>query len=138
MTEGLMPEEVLAALKPGAVVPAMLVLAHERAPTRPIWCAGAGTFDVAYTTLTQGSHRGLGADMPAQLAAQLAARLAAQLAARLAAQLAAQLAETTATVPVLKYHKAAQPRAPTKWARPWRQGFDPASGGHRCAVLSSG
>jgi hypothetical protein len=126
MTEGLMPEEVLAALKPGAVVPAMLVLAHERAPTRTIWCAGAGTFDVAYTTLTQGSHRGLGADMPAQLAA------------RLAAQLAAQLAETTATVPVLKYHKAAQPRAPTKWARPWRQGFDPASGGHRCAVLSSG
>jgi len=121
-----MPEEVLAALKPGAVVPAMLVLAHERAPTRTIWCAGAGTFDVAYTTLTQGSHRGLGADMPAQLAA------------RLAAQLAAQLAETTATVPVLKYHKAAQPRAPTKWARPWRQGFDPASGGHRCAVLSSG
>jgi hypothetical protein len=126
MTEGLMPEEVLAALKPGAVVPAMLVLAHERAPTRTIWCAGAGTFDSAYTTLTQGSHRGLGADMPAQLAA------------RLAAQLAAQLAETTATVPVLKYHKAAQPRAPTKWARPWRQGFDPASGGHRCAVLSSG
>jgi hypothetical protein len=126
MTEGLMPEEVLAALKPGAVVPAMLVLAHERAPTRTIWCAGAGTFDVAYTTLTQGSHRGLGADMPAQLAARLAARLAAQL------------AETTATVPVLKYHKAAQPRAPTKWARPWRQGFDPASGGHRCAVLSSG
>jgi hypothetical protein len=114
MTEGLMPEEVLAALKPGAVVPAMLVLAHE--------CAGAGTFDSAYTTLTQGSHRGLGADVPA----------------RLAAQLAAQLAETTATVPVLKYHKAAQPRAPTKWARPWRQGFDPASGGHRCAVLSSG
>jgi hypothetical protein len=126
MTEGLMPEEVLAALKPGAVVPAMLVLAHERAPTRTIWSAGAGTFDSAYTTLTQGSHRGLGADMPAQLAA------------RLAAQLAAQLAETTATVPVLKYHKAAQPRAPTKWARPWRQGFDPASGGHRCAVLSSG
>jgi hypothetical protein len=126
MTEGLMPEEVLAALKPGAVVPAMLVLAHERAPTRTIWCAGAGTFDSAYTTLTQGSHRGLGADMPAQLAARLAARLAAQL------------AETTATVPVLKYHKAAQPRAPTKWARPWRQGFDPASGGHRCAVLSSG
>jgi hypothetical protein len=126
MTEGLMPEEVLAALKPGAVVPAMLVLAHERAPTRTIWCAGAGPVDVAYTTLTQGSHRGLGADMPAQLAARLAARLAAQL------------AETTATVPVLKYHKAAQPRAPTKWARPWRQGFDPASGGHRCAVLSSG
>ena len=42
MTEGLMPEAVLAALKPEAVVPAMLVLAHESAPTRTTLCAGAG------------------------------------------------------------------------------------------------
>ncbi|MCM2348266.1 SDR family NAD(P)-dependent oxidoreductase [Acidovorax soli] len=72
MTEGLMPEEVLAALKPEAVVPAMLVLAHESAPTRTILCAGAGTFEAAHITLTQGVHLGLGADVPEQLAARLA------------------------------------------------------------------
>lgn len=72
MTEGLMPAEVLAALKPEAVVPAMLVLAHESAPTRTILCAGAGTFEAAHITLTQGVHLGVAADTPEQLAAQLA------------------------------------------------------------------
>ncbi|WP_404299965.1 SDR family NAD(P)-dependent oxidoreductase [Alicycliphilus denitrificans] len=72
MTAGLMPEEVLARLAPEAVVPAMLVLAHERAPTRSILCAGAGTFEAAHITLTQGLHLGLGADVPEQLAARLA------------------------------------------------------------------
>ena len=72
MTEGLMPEEVLAALKPEAVVPAMLVLAHETASTRSILCAGAGSFEAAHITLTQGIHLGLGADVPEQLAARLA------------------------------------------------------------------
>jgi NAD(P)-dependent dehydrogenase (short-subunit alcohol dehydrogenase family) len=72
MTEGLMPREVLDALKPEAVVPAMLVLAHESAPTRTILCAGAGTFEAAHITLTQGIHLGLGADVPEQLAARLA------------------------------------------------------------------
>jgi len=72
MTEGLMPAEVLAALKPEAVVPAMLVLAHESAPTRTILCAGAGTFEAAHITLTQGLHIGGGDDAPEQLAARLA------------------------------------------------------------------
>src|SRR3989344_5659775 len=72
MTEGLMPQEVLDALKPEAVVPAMLVLAHESAPTRTILCAGAGTFEAAHITLTQGVHLGIGADVPEQLAAHLA------------------------------------------------------------------
>jgi len=72
MTEGLMPEEVLAALKPEAVVPAMLVLAHESAPTRAILCAGAGSFEAAHITLTQGIYLGLGEDVPGQLAARLA------------------------------------------------------------------
>ncbi len=71
MTEGLMPQEVLDALKPEAVVPAMLVLAHESAPTRTILCAGAGTFEAAHITLTQGIHLGIGADTPEQLAARL-------------------------------------------------------------------
>ncbi|WP_038203244.1 SDR family NAD(P)-dependent oxidoreductase [Xenophilus azovorans] len=72
MTEGLMPQEVLDALRPEAVVPAMLVMAAESAPTRTILCAGAGTFEAAHVTLTQGAHIGLGADAPEQLAARLA------------------------------------------------------------------
>ena len=72
MTEGLMPQEVLDALKPEAVVPAMLVLSHESAPSRTILCAGAGTFEAAHITLTQGIHLGIGADVPEQLAARLA------------------------------------------------------------------
>ncbi|GAA3991124.1 SDR family NAD(P)-dependent oxidoreductase [Comamonas faecalis] len=71
MTEGLLPAEVLAALKPEAVVPAMLVLAHESAPTRAILCAGAGGFEAAHITLTEGIHLGLDDDTPEQLAARL-------------------------------------------------------------------
>ena len=69
MTEDLMPAEVLAALKPEAVVPAMLFLASEQAPTRAIACAGAGTFEAAHVTLTRGLHLGLGDDIPERLAA---------------------------------------------------------------------
>ena len=72
MTEGLMPQEVLDALKPEAVVPAMLVLTAQDAPTRTILCAGAGTFEAAHITLTGGTFIGLGADAPEQLAARLA------------------------------------------------------------------
>jgi len=72
MTEGLMPQEVLDALKPEAVVPAMLVLASTDAPNRTILCAGAGTFEAAHITLTQGAWLGIGADTPEQLAARLA------------------------------------------------------------------
>lgn len=72
MTEGLMSAEVLAALQPEAVVPAMLVLAHASAPTRTILCAGAGSFEAAHITLTEGIHVGLGAQAPELLAEQLA------------------------------------------------------------------
>ncbi|MBV8619362.1 MAG: SDR family NAD(P)-dependent oxidoreductase [Curvibacter sp.] len=72
MTEGLMPAEVLEALKPEAVVPAMLVLAAEGAPNRTILCAGAGTYEAAHITLTQGLHLGLSEDTPERLAARLA------------------------------------------------------------------
>ena len=69
MTEGLMPPAVLAALQPDAVVPAMLWLASDDAPTRAIACAGAGTFEAAHITLTQGLHLGVASDTPEQLAA---------------------------------------------------------------------
>ncbi|HSV54577.1 MAG TPA: SDR family NAD(P)-dependent oxidoreductase [Burkholderiaceae bacterium] len=72
MTEGLMSEEVLRALKPEAVVPAMLVLAAQDAPNRTILCAGAGTFEAAHITLTSGLHIGSDADAPERLAEQLA------------------------------------------------------------------
>jgi hypothetical protein len=71
MTEGLMPEAVLAAIKPEAVVPAMLVLAAQDAPTRAILCAGAGTFEAAHITLTQGLFIGTGRDAPERLAQAL-------------------------------------------------------------------
>ncbi len=72
MTEGLMPEAVLDALKPEAVVPAMLVLTGQDAPTRTILCAGAGTFEAAHITLTQGIHIGMDGQAPERLAEQLA------------------------------------------------------------------
>ena len=72
MTEGLMPEAVLQAFKPEAVVPAMLVMVSTDAPTRTILCAGAGTFEAANITLTQGVHLGMDSDTPEQLAERLA------------------------------------------------------------------
>lgn len=64
MTEGLMPEAVLQMLRPEAVTPALLYLASEEAPTRAILCAGAGSFERAYVTLTQGVHLGTGPEVP--------------------------------------------------------------------------
>ena len=71
MTEGLMPEQVLRALEPHAVVPAMLVMASEDAPNRTIICAGAGSFEVAHITLTQGVYLGDAPDTPERLAAAM-------------------------------------------------------------------
>ena len=71
MTEGLMPEAVLQALDPSAVVPAMLVMASDDAPNRTIICAGAGSFEVAHITLTQGVHLGTGPDTAERLLASM-------------------------------------------------------------------
>src|SRR3970040_2426624 len=72
MTEGLMPEAVLAALKPEAVVPAMLVLAAQDAPTRTILCAGGGSFEAAHITMTEGLWLGSEPQTPERLAERLA------------------------------------------------------------------
>ena len=72
MTESLFPPQILDALQPEAVVPAMLVLVHESAPTRTILCTGGGSFEAAHITLTQGIHLGLGDTVPEQLAQRLA------------------------------------------------------------------
>jgi len=71
MTESLFPAEFLQALKASDVVPAMLVLAAEDAPTRAILCAGAGSFEAANITLTSGIWVGRESDAPEQLAARL-------------------------------------------------------------------
>ena len=71
MTEGLLPPDVLELLRPEAVVPAMLVGVCQDAPTRTILCAGAGTYEAAHITLTQGVHLGLTPDTPERLLAAL-------------------------------------------------------------------
>jgi NAD(P)-dependent dehydrogenase (short-subunit alcohol dehydrogenase family) len=72
MTEDLFPKDMLEAFQPEAVVPAMLVLAAQDAPNRTILCAGAGVFEAAHITLTQGAWLGSGPDAAEQLAARLA------------------------------------------------------------------
>ena len=99
MTEGLLPAEMLAALQPEAVVPALLWLACADAPTRAIACAGAGTFEAAHITLTSGLHLGTGPDVPAQLAAswgQVSERSGDQVPASGAAQGRNELAQALA------------------------------------------
>jgi NAD(P)-dependent dehydrogenase (short-subunit alcohol dehydrogenase family) len=71
MTEGLLPQAVLEAIKPEAVVPAMLVLVSQDAPTRTTLCAGAGNVEAAHITMTQGAWIGLEGDAPERLAAQM-------------------------------------------------------------------
>ncbi len=54
MTEELFPPEAFQAFAPEKVVPAALYLVSEDAPTNAIISAGAGVFQAAYLTLTQG------------------------------------------------------------------------------------
>lgn len=70
MTENLMPEAALKLLQPEAVTPGLLALVAEDAPTRAILCAGAGAFERAHITLTQGVFVGLPEDAPEQVALQ--------------------------------------------------------------------
>ena len=72
MTEGLMAPEVLARLTPESVTPGLLHLVCEDAPTRAILCAGAGTFERAYITLTAGVHLGSGPDAAERVAREFA------------------------------------------------------------------
>jgi NAD(P)-dependent dehydrogenase (short-subunit alcohol dehydrogenase family) len=73
MTEGLMPAAVLERLTPESVTPGLLYLVSDDAPTRAILCAGAGTFERAYVTMTGGLHVGSAADAAEQVAANFEA-----------------------------------------------------------------
>src|SRR5580658_3884411 len=54
MTEDILLPEQLALLRPELVSPGVLALVSEDAPTRAILCAGAGGFEIAKITLTEG------------------------------------------------------------------------------------
>jgi NAD(P)-dependent dehydrogenase (short-subunit alcohol dehydrogenase family) len=71
MTEALMPREMLDLLQADAVTPGLLALVAEDAPTRAILCAGAGGFERAYVTLTEGVFIGKPADAAEQVAMRL-------------------------------------------------------------------
>ncbi|NYT78811.1 SDR family NAD(P)-dependent oxidoreductase [Alcaligenaceae bacterium] len=56
MTEGLLDAQALELLSPGSVSPALIALVTENAPTRTILLAGAGSFEQAHITMTQGIY----------------------------------------------------------------------------------
>jgi NAD(P)-dependent dehydrogenase (short-subunit alcohol dehydrogenase family) len=58
MTENVLPPDALARLTPGQVSPGLIALVGEHAPTRMILLAGAGSFECAHITMTQGVHIG--------------------------------------------------------------------------------
>ena len=68
MTQGIMPPAVLQKLAPESVTPGLLYLVSKEAPTRVILCAGGGTFERAYITMTAGVHIGSGADAAERVA----------------------------------------------------------------------
>ncbi|WP_426022205.1 SDR family NAD(P)-dependent oxidoreductase [Brevundimonas sp. PWP3-1b1] len=69
MTEDLGAALPLEALSPGLVTPGLLYLVSRDAPSRAILAAGAGGFERAYVTLTQGDFV-TGEDAPEQVAAR--------------------------------------------------------------------
>jgi NAD(P)-dependent dehydrogenase (short-subunit alcohol dehydrogenase family) len=71
MTEDLGAALPLEALGPELVTPGLLYLVSQDAPTRCILAAGAGGFERAYVTLTQGI-RAVGDDAPEQISARFA------------------------------------------------------------------
>ena len=68
MMEGILPGDQLALLDPALVSPAVLALVSEQAPTRAILCAGAGGYELAQVTMTQGIHLGAAPTAEALLA----------------------------------------------------------------------
>jgi NAD(P)-dependent dehydrogenase (short-subunit alcohol dehydrogenase family) len=62
MTQGILAPDALARLDPSLVSAGLLALVREDAPTRAILCAGAGHFERAHVTLTQGRYVGGAAD----------------------------------------------------------------------------
>ena len=70
MTEGILQQEMLARLAPAAVSAGLVALVSEDAPTRTILMSGAGSFECAHITMTQGIHVGHAEDATAQVRAR--------------------------------------------------------------------
>lgn len=62
MLDGLVADDVMQALAPASVSPGVLALVAEDAPSRTILCAGAGSYEQAFVTMTRGIHVGLRMD----------------------------------------------------------------------------
>lgn len=60
MLDGLIADDVKKALAPSSVSPGLLALVSDEAPSRTILCAGAGSYEQAFVTMTQGVHVGCG------------------------------------------------------------------------------
>jgi NAD(P)-dependent dehydrogenase (short-subunit alcohol dehydrogenase family) len=73
MTQNLLPADPLARLTPARVSPGLIALVGEHAPTRMILLAGAGSFECAHVTMTQGVHLGAVASAGEQLCGLLEA-----------------------------------------------------------------
>ncbi|MDP9892820.1 NAD(P)-dependent dehydrogenase (short-subunit alcohol dehydrogenase family) [Variovorax boronicumulans] len=71
MTEGVLPPEALARLAPDNVSPGLVALVGEDAPTRTILLAGAGSFESANITMTQGIFIGDAEDPVAQVRSRM-------------------------------------------------------------------
>ncbi|MEM1104908.1 MAG: SDR family NAD(P)-dependent oxidoreductase [Pseudomonadota bacterium] len=69
MTEGLMPEQVLAQLKPEYITPGVINLVKEDAPTGMVLSAAAGAFSMAQIVETQGAYVGAGEALTAEAVA---------------------------------------------------------------------
>lgn len=67
MTAELFSQEDLALLTPESVTPALVYLLSDQAPNKTIVCAGAGSFEVAHITLTEGVHLGAGTEVAERL-----------------------------------------------------------------------
>jgi NAD(P)-dependent dehydrogenase (short-subunit alcohol dehydrogenase family) len=71
MTQGVLPPEALARLTPERVSPGLVALVGDDAPTRMILLAGAGSFESAHITMTQGLFIEDADDVAAQLQVRL-------------------------------------------------------------------
>jgi len=70
MTDTLLPPPMKALLVPERVSPGLIKLVSDDAPTRAILCAGAGSFERAFITLTPGAYIGVGDNAAEQVAAR--------------------------------------------------------------------
>jgi len=69
MLDGLMTDEVSRTLSPASVSPGVLALVADDAPNRMILCAGGGSYERAYITMTRGIYVGVD-DQAAETVAQ--------------------------------------------------------------------